>query len=198
MNPACRKLRTLAALQEATHATTRDPRGSRANAAAASRAAFPAPCVGPLLARCSTPPGDAPSKDYHGGPGSVVETEHVEVVLEACRVLHPRMVEEVGSWDERPAAGVSPATSHEQKIEGADVRRRPGDGGDEPGIVSASVAVRTELGRELQSPSAAAGLRREFSPARPPGLGGGHCALGLVDAVAHEPCGGSPVQGYKG
>ena len=108
------------------------------------------------------------------------------------------MVEEVGSWDERPAAGVSPATSHEQKIEGADVRRRPGDGGDEPGIVSASVAVRTELGRELQSPSAAAGLRREFSPARPPGLGGGHCALGLVDAVAHEPCGGSPVQGYKG
>jgi hypothetical protein len=143
-------------------------------------------------------PGDAPSKDYHGGPGSVVGTEHVEVVLEACRVLHPRMVEEVGSWDERPAAGVSPATSHEQKIEGADVRRRPGDGGDEPGIVSASVAVRTELGRELQSPSAAAGLRREFSPARPPALGGGHCALGLVDAVAHEPCGGSPVQGYKG
>src|SRR5580658_11194786 len=52
--------------------------------------------------------------------------------------------------------------------------------------------------RALQSPSAAAGLRREFSPARPPGLGGGHCALGLVDAVAHEPCGGSPVQGYKG
>src|SRR5437879_1131416 len=51
--------------------------------------------------------------------------------------------------------------------------------------------------RELQSPSAAAGLRREFSPARPPGLGGGHCALGLVDAVAHEPRGGSPVQGYK-
>src|ERR671937_3330824 len=45
---------------------------------------------------------------------------------------------------------------------------------------------------------AAAGLRRQFSPARPPGLGGGHCALGLVDAVAHESCGGSPVQGYKG
>jgi len=42
------------------------------------------------------------------------------------------------------------------------------------------------------------GLRREFSPARPPGLGGGHCALGLVDAVAHEPCGGGPVQGYEG
>ncbi len=58
--------------------------------------------------------------------------------------------------------------------------------------------VESELGRELQSPSAAVGLRREFSPARPPGLGGGHCALGLVDAVAHEPCGGSPVQGYKG
>ena len=94
--------------------------------------------------------------------------------------------------------GRSPARSHEQKIEGADVRRRPGLGGDEPGIVSASVAVRTELSRELQSPSAAAGLRREFSPARPPGLGGGHCALGLVDAVAHEPCGGSPVQGYEG
>ena len=35
------------------------------------------------------------------------------------------MVEEVGSWDQRPATGVSPATSHEQKIEGADVRRRP-------------------------------------------------------------------------
>ena len=50
----------------------------------------------------------------------------------------------------------------------------------------------------LQSPSAAAGLRPEFSPARPPGLGGGHRALGLADAVAHEPCGGSPVQGYKG
>ncbi len=47
-------------------------------------------------------------------------------------------------------------------------------------------------------PGAAAGLRREFSPARPPGLGGGHCALGFVDALAHEPCGGSPVQGYKG
>src|SRR5438067_659611 len=47
-------------------------------------------------------------------------------------------------------------------------------------------------------PSAAAGLRREFCPARPPGLGSGHCALGLVDAVAHEPCGGSPVQGCKG
>jgi hypothetical protein len=47
-------------------------------------------------------------------------------------------------------------------------------------------------------PSAAAGLRREFSPARPPGLGGGHRALGLADAVAHEPCSGSPVQGYKG
>ena len=47
-------------------------------------------------------------------------------------------------------------------------------------------------------PSAAAALRREFSPARPPGLGGGHCAFGFVDAVAHEPCGGSPVQGYQG
>jgi len=46
--------------------------------------------------------------------------------------------------------------------------------------------------------SGTARLRREFSPARPPGLGGGHCALGLVDAVAHEPCGGSPVQGYNG
>ena len=34
-------------------------------------------------------------------------------------------------------------------------------------------------------------------PARPPGLGGGQSALGPVDAVAHEPCGGSPVQGYK-
>jgi hypothetical protein len=62
----------------------------------------------------------------------------------------------------------------------------------------AAVSVGSELGRELQSPSAAAGLRREFSPARPPGLGGSHCALGLADAVAHEPCGGSPVQGYKG
>jgi hypothetical protein len=59
-------------------------------------------------------------------------------------------------------------------------------------------SVESEFGRELQSPSAAAGLRRGFSPARPPGLGGGHCALGLVDAVAHEPCGGSPMQGYKG
>ena len=38
----------------------------------------------------------------------------------------------------------------------------------------------------------------EFSPARPPGLGGGHCALGLANAAAHEPCGGSPVQRYKG
>src|SRR5580704_5686165 len=60
-----------------------------------------------------------------------------------------------------------------------------------------AASVESKLGRELQSPSAAAGLRREFSPARPPGLGGGHCALGLVDAVAHEPGGGSPVQGYK-
>jgi hypothetical protein len=62
----------------------------------------------------------------------------------------------------------------------------------------AAASVGSELGRELQSPSAAAGLRREFSPARPPGLGGSHCALGLADAVAHEPGGGSPVQGYKG
>jgi hypothetical protein len=54
------------------------------------------------------------------------------------------------------------------------------------------------LAQNSSPPSAAAGLRRQFSPARPPGLGGGHCALGLVDAVAHEPCGGSPVQGYKG
>ena len=61
-----------------------------------------------------------------------------------------------------------------------------------------AASVESELGRELQSPSTAAGLRRQFSPARPPGLGGGHCALGLADAVAHEPCGGSPVQGYKG
>ena len=47
-------------------------------------------------------------------------------------------------------------------------------------------------------PSAAAGLRPEFSPARPPCLGGGHRALGLADAVAHEPRGGGPVQGYNG
>jgi hypothetical protein len=47
-------------------------------------------------------------------------------------------------------------------------------------------------------PSAAAGLRRQFAPARPPGLGGGHCALGLADVAAHESRGGSPVQGYKG
>jgi hypothetical protein len=46
--------------------------------------------------------------------------------------------------------------------------------------------------------AAPAQLRPEFSPARPPGLGGGHRAFGLADAVAHEPCGGSPVQGYKG
>ena len=52
---------------------------------------------------------------------------------------------------------------------------------------------------ENASPRArAAGLRREFSPARPPGLGGGHRPLGLVDRVAHEPCGGGPVQGHKG
>lgn len=55
---------------------------------------------------------------------------------------------------------------------------------------------RSRLGRELHD-GAVAGLR-QFSPTRPPCLGGGHCALGLVDAVAHEPCGGSPVQGYKG
>ena len=36
------------------------------------------------------------------------------------------------------------------------------------------------------------------APARPPGLGGGHCGLGLADAVACESCGGSPVQGYEG
>src|ERR1700681_4477811 len=60
-----------------------------------------------------------------------------------------------------------------------------------------AASVESEFGRELQSPSAAAGLRRGFSPARPPGLGGGHCALGLVDAVAHDTCGGSAVQGYK-
>jgi hypothetical protein len=63
---------------------------------------------------------------------------------------------------------------------------------------STSSTVGRLIVSELQSPSAAAGLRREFSPARPPGLGGGHRALGLADAVAHEPCGGSPVQGYKG
>src|SRR5579862_6008398 len=61
-----------------------------------------------------------------------------------------------------------------------------------------AASVESELGRELQSPSGAAGLRRQFSPARPPGLGGGHCALGLVDVAAHESRGGSPVQGYKG
>lgn len=44
----------------------------------------------------------------------------------------------------------------------------------------------------------AAGLRRQFSPARPPGLGGGHCALGLADVAADQSRGGSPVQGYKG
>jgi hypothetical protein len=51
---------------------------------------------------------------------------------------------------------------------------------------------------ENSVPRAAAGLRREFSPARPPGLGRGHCALGLVDAVAHESSSGSPVQRYEG
>jgi hypothetical protein len=56
----------------------------------------------------------------------------------------------------------------------------------------------SSLASGLQSRARPAGLRREFSPARPPGLGGGHCALDLVDAVAHEPCGGSPVQGHKG
>src|SRR5213083_862575 len=67
-----------------------------------------------------------------------------------------------------------------------------------PGAVQLGAIPCGSLASELQSPSAAAGLRREFSPARPPGLGGGHCALGLADAVAHEPCGGSPVQGHKG
>src|SRR3954454_3741075 len=52
--------------------------------------------------------------------------------------------------------------------------------------------------RKSSPPRAAAGLRRELSAARPPGLGGGHRALGLADAVAHEPRGGSPVQGYEG
>src|SRR3954471_10626553 len=52
--------------------------------------------------------------------------------------------------------------------------------------------------RSIRPRARAAGLRREFSPARPPGLGGGHCAFGLVDAVAHEPCGAGPVQGYEG
>jgi len=62
-----------------------------------------------------------------------------------------------------------------------------------------SVELESGSGMTPESKKAAtAGLRREFSPARPPGLGGGHCALGLVDAVAHEPCGGSPVQGYQG
>ncbi len=64
-------------------------------------------------------------------------------------------------------------------------------GGQETDVWSRSSA-------ENSSPRAAAGLRREFSPARPPGLGGGHGALCLVDAAAHEPCGGSPVQGDKG
>src|SRR6202050_5359126 len=80
------------------------------------------------------------------------------------------------------------------------------------GSLARSDFVRFSSLRTPVPPSEAAGLRREFSPARPPGLGGGHCALGLVDAVgtvgsthvlcnsvlAHEPCGGSPVQGYKG
>src|ERR1700683_5260634 len=66
------------------------------------------------------------------------------------------------------------------------------------GSLARSDFVRFSSLRTPVPPSEAAGLRREFSPARPPGLGGGHCALGLVDAVAHESCGGSPVQGYKG
>ena len=44
----------------------------------------------------------------------------------------------------------------------------------------------------------AAGLRRQFSPARPPGLGGGHCALGLVDVVAHESLRWQPSAGVQG
>src|SRR6266487_1938927 len=56
-----------------------------------------------------------------------------------------------------------------------------------------AAAIRSRL-----SCRAAAGLRRQFSPTRPPGLGGAHCALRLLDAVSYESGGGSPVQGYKG
>jgi hypothetical protein len=58
--------------------------------------------------------------------------------------------------------------------------------------------VRVTARTLAEVPPRGPGLRPEFSPARPPGLGGGHRAFGLADAVAHEPCGGSPVQGYKG
>jgi hypothetical protein len=67
----------------------------------------------------------------------------------------------------------------------------------DPAIWGSSARSDTVRFSSLSPPSAAADYD-EFSPARPPGLGGGHRALGLADAVAHEPCGGSPVQGYKG
>ncbi len=199
VNRACRKLRTLAALQEATHATTRDPRGSWAKAAAASALPSPRPrrsASSSMLNSDSlaTPRPRITTADR--AASSKPNTSRSFLKLAAYFTLG--WLRRSGRGTSVPPRAFPRPRATKQKIEGADVRRRPGDGGDEPGIVSASVAVRTELGRELQSPSAAAGLRREFSPARPPGLGGGHCALGLVDAVAHEPCGGSPVQGYKG
>src|SRR3954465_4311583 len=66
------------------------------------------------------------------------------------------------------------------------------------GLTGSGASTPAVRARSIRPRARAAGLRREFSPARPPGLGCGHCALGLVDAVAHEPCGGSPVQGYEG
>ena len=63
-------------------------------------------------------------------------------------------------------------------------------------VKSASATLR--LTRNDDGSLVVSGLGRKFGPARPPGLGGGHREFCLADAVAHEPCGGSPVQGYKG
>jgi len=141
---ASKKLRTLAALPGLTHATTRDPQGGRASAASTS-AAFPAPASVRLeLDTQLGQPSDAACEDLHGGPVGVVETVHVESVPDVRRDSHSPMAEQM-SWDELAAATASSATSYEQKVEATDPVPRPSDGGNEPGVVSTPVPVRTEL-----------------------------------------------------
>ena len=58
--------------------------------------------------------------------------------------------------------------------------------------------VVSEVGREHESANASAGRRRGRRPGATTTPRHRTCALGLVDAVAHESCGGNPVQGYEG
>ena len=80
-------------------------------------------------------------------------------------------------------------------------RSKPESSAAQPAIWGSSARRDTVRFSSLRTPVPrlrAAELRREFSPARPPGLRSSHCDLGLLYAAAHESYGGSPVQGDEG